>query len=129
MERIRLPFPVVILALTGALALFSALAGRTPRAAATEPASQRVQAVEQQPAALTYFRIMNWLLRLLPNDRNKVDAAPGAAPCTRSMNGKGRGFTPEVQLCALHIRANSSTRGRASRPAARSLLSLVSSQN
>lgn len=132
MERIKLPIPVVILALTGALTLFSALAGRAPagwRAPVRRLTDQRIQAAERQPAALTYFQIMDWLVRFLPSDPGKAGAASAGAPSAASMNTPGRGRGTPAQLCALHDQANSSMNGRGSTPSARPFLGSASAEN
>jgi len=129
MGRLRLPIPVVIMALTGALALLSALAGRAPQAASAPAAAQRVQASEQQPAALAYFRVMNWLLRLLPGSPANTPAAPPAAAPAKCMKASRTTRATREQLCALRVRANPSVESQLSISSTQVVLDPVGGEN
>jgi hypothetical protein len=110
-----------MLALTGALALFSVLADYAPGAAAAAQGGQRAQAAEVQPAALTYLRVMDWLAQFMSSGPGKTAAVPAAAPSARLRDRSGKTPSTPVRLCSLHVRANSSRDGRVTTASTRSL--------
>lgn len=129
MARTRLPIPVLMLALAGALTLFSVVAEHLPSTAAAAQGGQRTQAAEVQPAALTYFRVMDWLAQFMPGGPGKTAAAPKAAPSARLIDRSGKTPSTPVRLCSLHVRANSSGDGRVSTASTDSMFVSVSAEN
>jgi hypothetical protein len=73
MRRIRLPVLFVVMALGLALFVVKYPEKRGAQAATVVRMTQPVQSVEQQRAAVIYFRIMSWLSAIVP----KADAKTG----------------------------------------------------
>jgi hypothetical protein len=135
---VRLPIPVWMIALSGALTVFSVLAGprtvrfgagRAPRTASAVEARLHIQAAEEQPAALTYFRIMDWLVRFLSSEPDKAAGAPASAPAAPIANAPGRSRSTPVRLCSLRVRANSSRGVAVSAASVRPILVSVSTED
>jgi hypothetical protein len=134
----RLPIPVLMLALIGALTLFSVLAQpravrsgaeHVPGAASAVHRGQGMQATEQQPAALTYFHVMDWLAQFMPGSSGKRAAASAAVPSAKAMDSAGRAPSAPVRLCSLHLRGNPSREGRISPASTRPMFVSVSAEN
>jgi hypothetical protein len=119
----------LMLALAGALTLFSVLAEHLASTAAATQGGQRTQGAEMQPAALTYFRVMDWLAQFMPGGPVKTAAVPAAAPSARLMDRSGSTPSTPVRLCSLRVRANSSGEGRVSTASTSSMFVSASVEN
>lgn len=98
----KLPLPLVSLVLTVVLALFSAVGERTPQVAPAGPSRRPAPAMEQQPSAVIYFKVLSWLSRIVPAE----GAEPSAVRPTPSASGLGHVPSLSVRgggvdLCSL----------------------------
>jgi len=109
MKRVRLPFPVVIL-ISATLFLVSSTLGEWIGGSSYSVRTPPSETVEQQQAAILYFRVMSWFSRVIGHPQARAEEGVAPVQPAELINSPTRGAaTHSLETCSLAKSSHGST--------------------